>query len=75
MTWDDRGPKTSMRDNVVPLGEDHVIFVKEGVRKPANKIEQSITARWDMRAVLDVAFRPEPLRGIVVAFVEQGVKL
>jgi hypothetical protein len=44
-----------MRDNVVPLGEDHVIFVAEGVRD---------TARRNMRAVLDVAFRLESLRAL-----------
>src|SRR5262249_8899698 len=63
-----------MGDDVVPFGEDHVIFVAECVGKAANEIEQAIAARRNMGAVLDVPLRPEALRGSVVAFVEQRVE-
>ena len=36
--------KTSVGDNVVAFGEDHVIFVTECPRKCANKTEQAIAA-------------------------------
>jgi hypothetical protein len=57
MPRDDRG---------LNAGEDGVIFVAECVAKAANKIEQTITARRNMRAVLDVAFRPDTLRSTLV---------
>ena len=63
-----------MGDNVVPLGEDHVIFVAERVGKAADKIEQAIAARRNMGAVLGVAVRPEALRGLVIAPVEERVE-
>ena len=63
-----------MGDHVVPFGQDHVIFVAECIGKAANKVEQAIAARRNMGAVLDVAFRPEALRGSGVAFVEQRVE-
>jgi len=63
-----------MSDYVVAFSEDHVIFVAECVGKAANKIEQAIAARRNMSAVLDVAIRPEALRGDIVAFVEQRVE-
>ena len=66
--------KAAMGDHVVPFGEDHLIFVAQRVGQAANKIEQAIAARRDMGAVLDVAVRPEALRGSVVALVEQGVE-
>jgi hypothetical protein len=63
-----------MGDNVIPFGEDDVIFIAESVWKATNQIEQAIAAGRNMGAVLDVAFRPESLRGGVVAFVEQCVE-
>ena len=63
-----------MRDGVVALGKDHVIFVAECVGKAANKIEQANTAGRNVGAVLNVSLRPELFRRDIVALVEQRVE-
>ena len=51
-----------------------MIFVAKRAGKSANKIEQAVAAWRDMGTVLDVAVRPEALRGDVVTFVEQRIE-
>jgi hypothetical protein len=57
-----------------PLSDDHVIFIPECIGKPANKIEQSIAARRNVGAMLDIAVRPEALSGGIVALIEQRIE-
>jgi hypothetical protein len=57
-----------VRDNVVAFGEDHVIFVAEGIGKGANELEQAVAGRRNVRAVLNVCRRPELLCSNIVAF-------
>jgi hypothetical protein len=59
---------------VFPSARITMMFVAECTGKAANKIEQAVAAWRNMGAVLDVTFRPEALRGSVVAFVEQRVE-
>ena len=47
--------KAAMGNDVIPLGEDYVIFVAKRAGEGANKIEQTIAARRDMGAMLGVA--------------------
>ena len=61
-------------DNVVPFGEDHVIFVAKCVGKAANKIDQAIAAGRNMCVVLNVCLRPESLRRDLVAFIDQRIE-
>jgi hypothetical protein len=60
-----------VRDNVVAFGEDHVIFVAEGIGKGANELEQAVAGRRNVRAVLNVCRRPELLCSDIVAFVKK----
>src|SRR5262249_32433207 len=73
-----RGPASagepSVRDHVVSLGDDQMVFVAERVGEAANKIEQAIAAWRDMGAMLDVALRPEALCGNIVALIEKRVE-
>ena len=66
--------KAPMCDQVVPFGEDYMIFVAECVGKTANKIEQAIAPRRNTRAVLDVPVRPEALRAGIIPLVEERVE-
>ena len=66
--------EASVANNVVPLGEDQVIFVAQRLGQAPNKAEQTIAARRDVSTVLNVTFGPESLRGSIVAFVEQRVE-
>src|SRR5271154_5619936 len=63
-----------MGDDVVPFGEYQLIFIPECIGKPANKIEQSVAARWNVGAMLDIAVRPEALSGGIDALVEQRIE-
>ena len=66
--------KAPMCDDVVPFGEEHVTFVTECFGQSANKVEQPVAARRNVGAMLNIALRPEALRGNIVAFVEQRVE-
>src|ERR1700728_3040117 len=46
--------KSSMHDHEISLGHDRSCFVLERCRKALNEIEESLTARLDMSAVLNV---------------------
>jgi hypothetical protein len=66
--------KAPMGDDGVPFGEDHVIFVAEGIGKGANELEQAVAGRRNVRAVLNVCRRPELLCSDIVAFVKSVSK-
>ncbi len=62
--------KSAVHDHEISVGHDRSRFVLERWRKALDEIEQAITARRDMSAVLDVVGRPKLLGGRIVAFVE-----
>src|SRR5437879_12747469 len=61
-------------DHVVVLGDYQLVLVLQGGWQRADQVEQSIAAARNVGAVLEVAFRPEPLGGVVVPLVEQRVE-
>src|SRR2546430_12869686 len=61
-------------DHVVALGDDQLVLVFQRSGQRADQVEQSIAAGRNVGAVLEVAFRPEPLGGVVVPLVEQRVE-
>ena len=56
-------------DHVVALGDDQLVLVFQRDGQRADQVEQSIAAGRNVGAVLEVAFRPEPLGGVVVPLV------
>jgi hypothetical protein len=64
----------AMHDHEVPVGNNCPRFVSKKVRESFDEVEQSLTARFDMRAVLDVVGRPISFSCLVVPLVEQCVE-
>jgi hypothetical protein len=58
----------------VCISDDRSWFILEGRRQAPDKIEQTLTTRLDMRAVLNVVRGPVALGGCVIRFVEERVK-
>jgi hypothetical protein len=56
-----------VRHREIALGDDELVLVFQSAGRRADQVERTIAARGDMRAVLDVAIRPETLGGRVVA--------
>jgi hypothetical protein len=48
-----------MDDDIVAFSEDELMLVTQGVGRAPDEVEQSVTARCDVRAMLNVIFRPE----------------
>ena len=46
-------------DDVVTFGHDQLVLVAQCLRQRPDEVEQSLAARRDVRAVLDVAIGPE----------------
>jgi len=63
-----------MRDDIVALCDDELVFIAQGIWRRADKVEQSLASRRDVRAMLDVLRRPEALCCCVVAFVEERIE-
>jgi hypothetical protein len=61
-----------VRDHVVALGDDELVFVFQRVGQRADQVEKPVSA--GRGAVLDIAVRPETLGRSVVALAEQGVE-
>jgi hypothetical protein len=51
-----------------------LMFVTQRVGRAPDQVEQTVAARFDVCAVLDVGVRPEAAGRIVVALVEQGIE-
>jgi hypothetical protein len=51
------------------------VLVTKAVRETSDKIEETLTTRLDMGAMLDVVVRPEPAGRIIIAFVDSVSKL
>src|SRR5437870_1038374 len=66
--------KSPVHDHEVSLGHNHSRFVLQRWWDALDEVEQTLTTRCDMSAVLNVVRRPESLRSRVVALVEQRVE-
>src|ERR1700688_731378 len=73
-----RGPshpsEPAMRDDVVALSDDKLVFVAQGIWRGPDKSEQPFASRRNMRAMLDVLRRPELFCCRVVTFVEESIE-
>src|ERR1700730_12082791 len=63
-----------MYDYQISVGDDRSCFVLERCRKALDEIEQTVTARRDMSAVLNVVGRPIALGRCIIPLVEQCVE-
>lgn len=66
--------KSSVENDVVALGHDQGVFVSQGEGKRFDEIEKSIAARLDMRAMLDIEFRPKFLGCHIVSLVKERIE-
>src|SRR4030095_14265082 len=51
--------KSAVQDHVVALGHDDGVLVAQCIGERANEIEQTVPARFDMGAMLNVVLRPK----------------
>src|SRR5580692_10218648 len=72
--WPSHPCETAMRDHIVALYDDELIFIAQGIWRRADKSEQPFTSWCNVRAVLDVLRRPEAFCRRVVTFVEESVE-
>src|SRR5258705_271321 len=66
--------ESPVHDHDVSLSHDRSRFVLQRWRDALDEIEQTLTARCDMSAVLNIVRRPETLSGCIVPFVEESVE-
>lgn len=66
--------KPTMNDDVVVFCKKHPGLMLERRRRGLDEVEEPVSSRLDMGAVLNVVGGPEPLRSRVVAFIEQGIE-
>jgi len=64
----------AMNDDVVPSCKNHPRLILERLRRGLDEVEEPVSSRLDMGAMLNVVGRPEPLRRRVIAFIEQGIE-
>src|SRR5437667_144291 len=66
--------KSPVQNHEVSFGHNHSRFVLKLWRDALDEIEQTLTTRCDMRAVLNVVRRPETLSGCIVPLVEERLE-
>jgi hypothetical protein len=66
--------ESPVHDHELSLGYDRSRFVLERRSKALDEIEQTLSTRCDMSAVLDIVRRPEPFSGCIVTLVEERGK-
>src|SRR5712692_6935357 len=66
--------KSPVHDHEVSLSHDRSRFVLQRWRKALDEIEQTLTTRCDMSAMLNVVWRPESFCGRIIALVEECVE-
>src|SRR6266481_847251 len=66
--------ETSMDNHEVSPGEDHSRLILQRRRKALDEIKESSAARFDVRTVLDVVWRPESFCDRIIALVEERVE-
>jgi hypothetical protein len=69
-----RARKSAVDDHIVALRNDELMFVTQGVGCVADQIEQSIAARFNVSAVLDVVGRLIPFSRLIVPLVKQCIE-
>ena len=62
-----------LQHHKVSVGDDRSVFIPERRRDALDESEETLPARPDMGAVLDIVRRPKLLRRVLVTFVEQRV--
>src|ERR1700757_462790 len=72
--WPSHPSETAMCDHIVAICDDELVFIAQGIWRRADKVEQSLASRRNVRAVLDVLRRPEAFCCCVVAFVEERIE-
>jgi len=55
--WPAESREPAVDDNEIPVGEDDAVQRR---RRALDEVEQAVAARRDVRAVLDVVWRPVP---------------
>src|SRR3984893_15586666 len=63
-----------MEEHVVAIGNGEPVLVVQSFRRPFYQGEKSLASGRNVCTVLNVVWRPETLRGGVVALVEKGFK-
>src|SRR5260370_14359740 len=66
--------KSSVHDDEIPFSQNRSGLIFESRRKAFDEIEQALTARLNMSAVLDVVGRPIALSSSVVSLIKQRVE-
>jgi len=66
--------ETAVRNDIVALRDDELVFIAQGIWRRADKSEQPFAPWRNVRAVLNVLWRPEALCYGVVAFVEESIE-
>jgi hypothetical protein len=64
----------AMNDDVVTFYKNHPRLIVERRRLSFDEVEEPVSSRLDMSAVLNVVGRLEPLRRRVVALIERGIE-
>src|SRR5216683_7122550 len=64
----------AMNDDVFTFCQNHPGLILEQRRRGLDEVEEPVSSRLDMGAVLNVVGRPEPLRSRVIAFIEQCIE-
>ncbi|MGA9246268.1 MAG: hypothetical protein WBW03_30325 [Silvibacterium sp.] len=64
----------AMNDDVVTFCKNHPRLIVERRRRSFDEVEEPVSSRLDMGAVLNVVGRLEPLRRRVVALIERGIE-
>jgi hypothetical protein len=70
--WLSESRKSPVHHHEIFLSQDRSRLVLQRWREALDKIEETVAARCDMGAMLNVIRRPEPFRCRVVALIEQG---
>jgi hypothetical protein len=63
--------KPAMHDDEVSVRDNRPRFVFQRGRHSFDEVEQAVTSRLNMRAVLDIVWRPIPFGRIVIPLVKQ----
>src|SRR5207245_7404601 len=66
--------EASVEDHKFLVSEDHAVFVSQRWRRTFDQIEETLTSRRDVSAVLDIVRRPKSLGGLIIPLVEKCVE-
>src|ERR1700722_5151044 len=66
--------ETAVEDDDVSLRYDDSRLILEGGRNALDQVEEPLTARFNVRTMLNVVGRPEALRCAIISLVEESVE-